>query len=630
MSYRKTVSIEIGPERIRAVELMDGRKNANVFNVLEFDTPEGCVDNGYITDPEKLGEILRSRFDEAGILTASTVFSVISEDILVGGAEIERGRKKDIDQEVVAKAQELFGLSGPHVREEDNPAEDSAESGESPEDADTAAPPAEQDTEKGISVDEYYTAYQEQDDSVNDWAMNVIIYAAPRDLIDSYYRLAECAQLNTYAADYSGNSIFQWTRKAFGGESVMMVDLRRDGSTATIVTDGTLRVQVDLMSNTGHLLENIRDYEELLEMHEPEAEDTDPEEEEGAEEERQAEENRNADFSLSRDMIVRASAGLVEELNGIASEFLSENVEEYIDVIMLSTDGEGSMVLAEEIEQKTGIETITLEEAPKGAMVKDLKSFRDLETGNFLGVIGSVIRPLVFRQPQENSEYSAHERKDMITRIILIVVVACLLATAALCVTYFILRSHNKALHSSLSKIKYVEDIYKEYQEAEENNREIRALDHSTSQKNELLSQMFSDLESKMPSNSKITSMNSSDDMVTFSVRAGDKEAAAQFIMQLRKIDYLTDINVSDLTDTEDSAGNDSVDFTISAYLTGEALEDSEKSDGANDDGIGSGNYRNNGDDEEDDEDGNGRSSSRRSEESDALGQTVSFHSQDA
>ena len=120
--------------------------------------------------------------------------------------------------------------------------------------------------------------------------------------------------------------------------------------------------------------------------------------------------------------------------------------------------------------------------------------------------------------------------------------------------------------------------------------------------------------------------MNSSDDMVTFSVRAGNKESAAQFIMQLRKISYLSDINVSDLTDTEDSAGNDSVDFTISAYLSGDVVEDDERSDGANDDGIDSRKSENN----EDDDDREGRSSGRSSDDSGTLGQTVSFHSQDA
>ena len=213
----------------------------------------------------------------------------------------------------------------------------------------------------------------------------------------------------------------------------------------------------------------------------------------------------------------------------------------------------------------------------------------------------------------------------------MIIVIVCLIVTAVLCVTYFILRSHNKALQTNLDKISYIEDIYEEYQKAEESNSEIRALDKSTEQKNELLSQLFSDLESKMPTNSHITSMNSSDDMVTFSVRAGDKEAAAQFIMQLRKIDYLSDIDVSELTDTKNSAGSEAVDFTVSAYLSGKVGEDYESSDGANDDGLSTGNYRLNDEkeyDHEENEDEDDRSSSS-SDSSGSTGQTIVYRSMD-
>ena len=613
MPYKRTVGIEIGPERVRAAELVNSRKNANVFKVFEFDTPAGCVNNGYITDPEKLGKMLSSYLDEAEILTANVVFSVVSEDILVGGAEIERGRRKSIDDEIRKTARELFHLAGPRLTPgdlaEENESDTDQDSGKNAMPSSGTERTEETGNDQAISVDDYYTAFIEQVDSSSDWAMNVIIYAAPCDLIDSYYKLAEYAELNVIAADYSGNSVFQWVHKAFKDESVMMIDLRRKGSTVTILTDGNLRVQVDLASRTDHLIDTIKDYEEMLETIDDATDDED-----------------SSGSSFAKDRVVAASSRLVEEVNSIASEFLSENSEEYIDVILVSSEGEGGLVIADEIEHKTGIETITLEEFPKGLMVKDRRAFEGYDPGDYIGILGAVINPLIFRKPEEDRAVLASERNDLITRILLIIVVVCLLATAGLCVTYFILRSHNKAMDSSLDQIKYIEDIYKDYQAAEENNREIRSLDQSTKQKNELLSRLFSDLEAKMPSNSRITSMNSSDDMVTFSVRAGNKESAAQFIMQLRKISYLSDINVSDLTDTEDSAGNDSVDFTISAYLSGDVVEDDERSDGANDDGIDSRKSENN----EDDDDREGRSSGRSSDDSGTLGQTVSFHSQDA
>ncbi len=607
MPYRKTVSIEIGPERVRAVELTNGRKKANVFNVLEFDTPPGCVDNGYITNAEKLGVMLRTYLGDAGILTANTVFSVISEDILVGGAEIQRGRKKDVDEAVREKAQAVFGLSGPRDREVtgslDRP-EEGSETGET-----GAAAPETRRDDGSVSIDDYYTSYIEQEDSGNGSMMNAIIYAAPSDLIDSYYELADAAQLSVAAVDYSGNSLFQWMLKSFGREAVMMIDLRRRGTTATIVTDGVLRVQVDMLSRTDGLVDAMRERDEIAEM-EDFMEDT-------------------SGYVYGEEKITEEASSFVEEINSIAAEFLSENVEEYIDRIVLTSEGEGSLLLARLIRNKTGIDTLTLEDLPAGPMVKDQTPFTDLNPGSYLGVIGAVILPLSFRPPESNDEYQAYERRDLITRILMIIVIVCLIVTAILCVTYFILRSHNKALQTNLDKISYIEDIYEEYQKAEESNSEIRALDKSTEQKNELLSQLFADLESKMPTNSHITSMNSSDDMVTFSVRAGDKEAAAQFIMQLRKIDYLSDIDVSELTDTKNSAGNEAVDFTVSAYLSGKVGEDYEASDGANDDGLSTGNYRLNDEKNEDYEENEDEDDSSSSDSTGSTGQTIVYRSMD-
>ena len=609
MPYRKTVSIEIGPERVRAVELTNGRKKANVFNVLEFDTPPGCVDNGYITNAEKLGTMLRTYLGDAGILTVNTVFSVISEDILVGGAEIQRGRKKDVDEAVREKAQAVFGLSGPRGREATG-SFDREEEGSGTGEPGAAVPDNRRD-DGSVSIDDYYTSYIEQEDSGNGSMMNAIIYAAPSDLIDSYYELADAAQLSVSAVDYSGNSLFQWMLKSFGREAVMMIDLRRRGSTATIVTDGVLRVQVDMLSRTDGLVDAMRERDEIAEM-EDFMEDT-------------------SGYVYGEEKINEEAFSFVEEINSIAAEFLSENVEEYIDRIVITSGGEGSLLLARLIRNKTGIDTLTLEDLPSGPMVKDQSPFADLNPGSYLSVLGAVILPLSFRPPESNSEYQAYERRDLITRILMIIVIVCLIVTAVLCVTYFILRSHNKALQTNLDKISYIEDIYEEYQKAEESNSEIRALDKSTEQKNELLSQLFSDLESKMPTNSHITSMNSSDDMVTFSVRAGDKEAAAQFIMQLRKIDYLSDIDVSELTDTKNSAGSEAVDFTVSAYLSGKVGEDYESSDGANDDGLSTGNYRLNDEkesDHEENEDEDDRSSSS-SDSSGSTGQTIVYRSMD-
>lgn len=617
MPGRKTVSIEIGPERVRAAVLADGRKDIGVSAVVDFDIPDGCVDNGYVTDPRKLAAALSSELNRAGVKAVNAVFSIISDDILVGGASVQRVRKKDLDAAVREKAQEIFGLEGPRKdnKKKDNKdtesskdnseGENESETGEEKSlsadeeevseegraDTEPSDTEREIDAEYGSSIDDYYTAYKIQEDSEESDELNVVIYAAPSDLIDSYNKLADMAGLTMQAADYSGNSLFQWMRAAFGHEAVMMLDLRRTGSTVTIMTDGSMRVQADLESRTEDLVDAIREREEQAEM-----EDFADDDMEGSV------------YGESR--ISKAGEPVVRETEAILSEFLDENDEEYIDRIVIAAEGEGVILLANEIQKATGINTQTLEDLPKGLMVSDETPFGDRDLGDYVGIIGAILDPLDFRSADGKSAFTARTHKNLITKIMIIVIIVCIIVTAALCVTYFLLRSHHNTLNDNLNKVKYTEDIYKQYKKAETKNSELKRLDDSTQQRNDILSQLFSELESKMPSDSKITSMNSEDDLVTFSVSAGSKESAAQFIEQLRKIDYLSDISVSELTDSSgnpvaspsivtgnaaagssDSTGNNddtgNVQFTVSAALTADASnDDSENADGANDDGL--------------------------------------------
>ena len=177
-------------------------------------------------------------------------------------------------------------------------------------------------------------------------------------------------------------------------------------------------------------------------------------------------------------------------------------------------------------------------------------------------------------------------KQELVRKIVIGVLAALIIIMAVTGVRYMLLRSHSSELNTQLGNVKYIEDIYNQYKDAENKNSEVSAIDKSTQQKNELLSQLYSDLESKMPTQAKITSMNSSDDLVTFSITAPTKETAAEMILQLRQFDYLDDISVSELTDTTNASGKEAVEFTVSATLTGDSSKDYSLSDGANDDGL--------------------------------------------
>ena len=105
---------------------------------------------------------------------------------------------------------------------------------------------------------------------------------------------------------------------------------------------------------------------------------------------------------------------------------------------------------------------------------------------------------------------------------------------------------------------------------------------------NEYLSNVFDELEQKLPSTSVITSMNSGTDVLTMSMKVDSKETAAELLMQLKDIVYFSDVQISSLTDTTDEqTGSRKVEFTVACYYDMDAEKaGGNGADGANDGGA--------------------------------------------
>ncbi|MDD7409546.1 MAG: hypothetical protein SOV71_00060 [Anaerovoracaceae bacterium] len=587
MPGRKKLSIEIGPEYIRAAEISERKNQIDVHGVVEVKTPKDCVRNGYILNPDRLGEILRMELAAEDIRAKNAVFTVDSDEILVGDAEIASGSRRAMEDEVIKKACELFGLGAPSKKsaEYEDDSEDAEDDEKAAAEEDGGSAEADLD-----SIDNYCVSYKKTEESDDGSSVRVIIFAAPLALIDTYRILAERTQLIFESADCTMNSVYQWMKRTFEHEAVMLVKVDSNESSAAVMTDEVLRGHYVLSTPADAVLDAVQEME--------------------SKEELEGDESLDEGFDVSENPVAEAAGPFVEELKSVISAFLENNPAEYIDKIIVAGERAGMTALAAEIQRQTGIAVLTLDDLPEGSVARDLDPFGELDAGQYIDVIGAVIDPLGFAS-SSGSGSRGGIREELAMKIMAGILAALIIIMAVCGVRYLLLKSHNREMNSQLDKIKYIEDIYDQYKDAETKNSEVSALDKSTKQKNELLSQLYSDLESKMPTDAKITSMNSSDDLVIFSISASGKEAAAEMIMQLRKFDYMSDISVSELTDTKNAAGSESVEFTVSANLTGDSGKDYSLSDGANDDGISDTGYAGaDGRDEDADSDGSGSSTS--------------------
>ena len=71
----------------------------------------------------------------------------------------------------------------------------------------------------------------------------VLVLAAPKELIDDYFQLAERLKLNVKSIDYAGNSAYQMIRRQIGPEPSVVVQVQEETTTVNILSDNILRLQ---------------------------------------------------------------------------------------------------------------------------------------------------------------------------------------------------------------------------------------------------------------------------------------------------------------------------------------------------------------------------------------------------
>ena len=98
-----------------------------------------------------------------------------------------------------------------------------------------------------VDVDKYIFTYKVQGSDYQDKdqgkVRNVRIFAAPSDLIESYYKLAEEAEMNVISVEGDGNSIFQIMSRQVKNSVTMCIQISRGSTLVNVVTSNEVLLQ---------------------------------------------------------------------------------------------------------------------------------------------------------------------------------------------------------------------------------------------------------------------------------------------------------------------------------------------------------------------------------------------------
>lgn len=210
---KKVVVVRIGAKTTHIVHMEYMTNNPTIYGCIRIPTPEGAYDDGLIRDVMEVGQRLKKACKDKGIHTTDVIFTVESSKIANRETTIPYVAKVKVRQNVMAKVPDLFPV----------------------------------DSERYVfsyvlQGKEYQNDNVEQGE-LGGKVQDVHIFAAPAELVDSYYALADAAGFHVEAIEADGNSVFQMMRRQVKGDITMSVQINQNSTLVNIIDGEKMYLQ---------------------------------------------------------------------------------------------------------------------------------------------------------------------------------------------------------------------------------------------------------------------------------------------------------------------------------------------------------------------------------------------------
>ena len=507
----KVLGIEIGTSKIRICEADYKAKNPKVYQSISINTPEGVVNDGEIILNEQLISVMKDALQIHKIKTKQIVFSMNSTKIASREIIIPFVKENKISDLIKANASDYF-----------------------PVDLELY--------ELGHTI----LATLENEKGVKQY--KVLVLAAPKMMIQSYFQLAGAIGCTVTAMDYCGNSIYQAVRNHCGNGVEMVIKVDENSTLVTIIENQAISLQRTVAYGVDDAVFTVmnmaalgrQDYEGAVAL--------------------------MREKNILEEEIEQSLSYLV---GGIARvvDYYSRNGGAPIEKAYLTGMGEDFKGLPELISKNIDIPLSPLT-AMEGLQLD--KYFKDTGFGEYISCIGAAIAPLGF-MPEKDAKHKNMElmpKSQDMEKVAILVLVGGVVIAAVLVISSTIglksVQSENKKLKARIEELKPAEEVYQQHLQQKYTYDKLNFFYDSTINPNEELVAFVEEMEEKMPSSLNVMSFSADSEGVTMSLTVSDKSEAAKLIQQFRSFESVGDVVVSSITDS-------------GAVMTGEPLVEEPK-----------------------------------------------------
>ncbi len=523
----KVLSVDITNESITIIELTAApKKQTNIHNVIIFETPEDSYEDGIIKEPEKIANAIREQLVSRGISNKNVIFVLSSTKIVNREVMVPFVKENKIRGIINANSSEYFP----------------------------------------VNIEDYVVSHSVLEtvtDEENNKQIRVMAVAAPQHMVKSYYDLAALAGLNVVALDYIGNAMLQLIKtQTAANTTTMVIQLGSESTVLNIVQGDNLLLQRTVPYGTNSVVNVVMD-------------------EKGVD-------ATTAMTLLQNDRLITvdfddneatgAFRYLINNIGRVMDYYASKNPDKPIEDVFLTGDGalirgiDGLFKIQLNVSTRIMDSLYNIKFDPS----IDLKVYNPVY---LVTPIGAAFDPMGF-ELVDTSTKSSGVSIGIAPFVAIFVIAAGVSAYLAFSSIKAKQDAEDKKdkLQSDIAAIQDIEDLIAQWEAEKAIYTDALSMYASTYQLNENVRTFISELESKIPSDIYITGFTSSNSGASLPCVATNYDSIADFIMQLKTIDCVTDAYVPNLTKVVNDAGEITFNFNVSVSYVAPSLITEEES----------------------------------------------------
>lgn len=535
----RVLSIEIGNSFTKICEIDYKVKKPKVYKVLTVETPEGVVVDGMLQPTQEYADHLVNALGTNGIRTKRVIFTISSTRVASREVQIPNVKANKIEALVKTNANDYFP----------------------------------------VDLTQYEIGHYLAGGLTEEGKLRVMALAVPKALLNSYYQLAQMCGWEVECFDYSSNSLYQILRDEKSEKVTMMIKIDENSTIVTVLSAGKVLLQRTVAYGVQDAIETmiasgayaVNDPMSAVERFQKKTclnrvlhpGDKLWEENAGRWEDEDA---GNVEVTAARQKITSTLEPLIVGVNRVIDFYDSRNGDTPIERTYVTGLGGSfsgmSKLFTNCLERK--VHTLSDMEDKIGMS----KAIRSTRPAAYISCLGAVLAPVgLIDKSQQKGKGMTVVSGTNYTFVSVAVLVLGVILSIAMAVTsltrYFGTVAENVALQARVEELQPAQTVYNEYLSAAAQYDKYKYLYEYTENPNENLVEFINELEQILPSSFWTNSFSSDMEGISMSVTVEGKAAAARTILNIRNMKSIQDVQISNITDTQNELGESAVTFSI-------------------------------------------------------------------